>query len=57
MMTSGDREGQIFFSVLTLIMDYLSCSRLSTAFHIGKHEKRLPKNPEYTEIRHGDVVL
>ena len=25
--------------------------------YIGKHEKKIPENPEYAEMRHGDVIL
>ena len=48
-MTNGDCEGRI--------MDYFSCSAQSTAFYIGKNEKKLPENPEYAENCHGDVIL
>ena len=36
---------------------FFSFSPLSSSFDIGKHEKRLAENPEYSEIRHGDVSL
>ena len=57
MMTNGDREGQIFLSHLTQIMDSFSCSPLKTSFYIGKYEKKLPEDREYDEMRHGDVIL
>ena len=54
-MTNGDREGRIF--LLSQIMDSFSCSPLNTSFYIGKTWKRLPENPEYAEMRHGDIIL
>ena len=34
-MTNGDREGLIFYLILTQIMDSFSCSPLSIVFYIG----------------------
>ena len=48
------REG-FFYPILTRKMDTFSCSPLNTSFYIGKHKKMLPENPEYAEMRHGDV--
>ena len=55
-MTNCDLEGRIFLShpytndglFFLLTTNYL--------IYIGKHEKGL-KNPEYAEMRHGDVIL
>ena len=52
-MTNGDLEPLI----LARIMDSFSCSPLDISFYIGKHIKRFPENPEYTEMRHDDVIL
>ena len=51
-------QGGFFYPILTRIFDSFSCSPLSTAFNIGKKNmKRLPEDPEFAEIRHGDVIL
>ena len=55
-MTNGDHEWHIFYHTLTLIMNFFSCSPQNTSFYIGKTWTRLPGNPEYSEMRHGDVV-
>ena len=56
-MPIGDHEGPI----LKQIMDYFSCSPLSITFHcilyLKNMKKRLQENPEFAEIRHGDVIL
>ena len=57
MMTIGDREGRIFYPILTRIMDSFSCSPLITSFILKKTWKSLPENYEYAEMRHGDVIL
>ena len=57
-MTNGDRDSRFsFLSNLTQIMDSFSCS--TTKYHIlyWKHEKCFQKNPEYAEMRHGDIIL
>ena len=51
-MTNGDREGQIFLSNPHL--NYRFIFLLTTK--VEKHES-LPENPEYHEMRHGDVIL
>ena len=38
-------------------MDFFSCSLLNTSILFEKHEKKIPENPEYAEMRHGDVNL
>ena len=45
------------YPILTRIMDSLSCSPQNIAFYIGKTLKRTLENPEYAEMRHGDVIL
>ena len=55
-MTVIPRDG-FFYPTLTRLMDSFSCSALNTSFYIGKTWKRLPENPEYAEMRHGDVIL
>ena len=35
-MTNGDHERQIFYPILTQIMDSFSCSPLNTSFYFGK---------------------
>ena len=49
-MTNSDHEGQIF-------LDSFSCSPLNTSFYIGRTWKRLPENPEFAKMRHGDVIF
>ena len=49
------RDG-FFYPILTLIIDYFSCSPLSTAFSIGKIIKKAPENPKFAEMRHGDII-
>ena len=56
-MTNGDSEGLIFLSHLTQIMDSVSCSPLNSSFYIKETLKRLPENPEYVMMLHGDVIL
>ena len=46
-----------FYVILTRIIDSFSCSPLCTAFYIGKTWKRLPGNPEYAEMWHGEIIL
>ena len=42
---------------LTWLMDSFSCSQLKYRIsYWKKHEKRLPENPEFAEMRHGDVT-
>ena len=57
MMTHGDHEGRVFLSILTLLMESFSRSPLNTSFYICKREKNFQKNPEYADVRHGDVIL
>ena len=38
-------------------MGSFSCLPLNTSFYIGKTLKRLPENPEYAEMQHGDKIL
>ena len=58
MLTIGECEEQIFYyPTLPRIMDSLSCSPLNASFHIGKTKIRLPENPKYAEMLHGDVIL
>ena len=42
-MTNGDREGQIFYPILTQIMDSFSCSPLIPHFLLEKHENVFQK--------------
>ena len=46
-------RGGFFYPTLNLMMDTFSCS----PFILGKMWKRLPENPEYAEMRHGDVIF
>ena len=57
MMTIGDRQGLIFLSYPHMNNGFFSCSPLNTSFILEKLEKKLPENPEYAEIRHGDVTF
>ena len=46
------------YPILTGIMDSFSCLPLNISFYIAKKTwKRLPENPEFPEMRHGDVIL
>ena len=56
-MTNGDREGQIFLSHPHTNNGFSFL--LSTKYLIlyWKTGKRLPENPEYAEMQHGDVIL
>ena len=57
-MTNGDHKGWIFFPTLKRIMNSFSCLPRNSSFYIGKKTwKRLPKHPEYAEMRHYDVIL
>ena len=56
-MTKGDREGRIFLPHPHTNNGFFSCSPLNTSFYIGKTWKRLQENPEFTEIRHCDVIF
>ena len=47
-MTVGD-------PILTKLWILFSCSPLNTSFILEK--LGLPENPEYAEMRHGDVIL
>ena len=55
MVITRDR---FFYPTLIQVMGSFSCSSLNTSFYIGKKTwKRLPENLEYTEMRHGDIIL
>ena len=57
-MTIGDREGQIFLSHPHTHDGYFFL--LTTKYLIlykKKGVKRLSENPEFAEMRHGDVIL
>ena len=56
-MTNGDHEGRIFLFHPHTNNRFFSCSPLNASFYIGNTWKRLPENPEYAEMRHGDVIL
>ena len=51
-MSNGDREGQIFLYHPFFFL-------LTTKYLIlyWKYMKKLPENPEYAEMRHGDAIL
>ena len=55
-MTNSDREGWIFLSHPHTNYGLFSCSPLIPAFYIGKKTRKwFPENPEFAEMRHGDV--
>ena len=57
-MASDDREGRIFLShpdTNTEFFFLLTTEYLITYWK--KCEQRIPENPEYAEMQHGDVVL
>ena len=52
-MTNGDPEGQIILSYPhTNNGFFFLAHHLIPHFIMEKHEKRLPKNPDYAEMRH-----
>ena len=57
MTTNGDLEGWIFLSHPNTNSGFLFL--LSTKYLIlyWKNMKRLPENPEFVEMRHGDIIL
>ena len=56
MMTNGDPEGRIFLSH-TRIMDSFFLLTIKYLFLYWINMKKASKNPEYAEMRHGDVIL
>ena len=56
MMTKGDQEGRIFLSHPHTNNGFVFSLTTNTLFYNEKH-KRLPKKPEYAEMRHGYVIL
>ena len=56
-MTIGDREGRIFLSHPHTNYGFFFLYTTLYLFYIGKTWKRLPENPEYAEMGHGDVIL
>ena len=56
MMTIGVREGRIFLSHPHMNNGFFFL--LTTKYHIlyWKYMKRLPENPEFAEMRHGDII-
>ena len=60
MITNGDRERRIFLShpqKNNEFFFFLLTTRYLICYWEKKHEKRLPGNPEYAEMRHADVIL
>ena len=53
-MTNSDREGQIFLSHPHTNNGFLFLLTSKYHIYIGK---RLPENPKFGEMRHGDVIL
>ena len=58
MMTKGDRAGRIFLShPHTNIGFFFLLTTKHCILYWKKNMKRLPEDPEFAEIRHGDVIL
>ena len=57
MMTKGDREGHIFLSYLHIHDGSLFLLTAKYLILYKKDVKRLRENPEFAEMRHGDVIL
>ena len=57
MMTNGDHEGRVFLSHPHTNNGFFFLLTTKYSFYIDKAWKRLPENPEYAEMRHGDVIL
>ena len=57
-ITIGDREGRIFLShPHTNNGAFFLLTTLKYLIYISKTWKRLPENPEYAEMGHGDVIF
>ena len=57
-MTNGDREGRIFLSNPHTNNGFFFSLTIKYLFLYWKKTwKRLPENPEYAQMRHGDVIL
>ena len=56
-VTNGDREGRIYLSHPYINNGFFFLLTTKYLFYIGKTWKRLPENPEFTEMQHGDLIL
>ena len=56
-MTISDHEGQIFLSHPHTNNGFFFLLTTLYLIYIEKTWKKLPENPEYAEMRHGDVIL
>ena len=56
-LPSDDREGSIFLSHPHTHDGYIFFSHHQIPSFILEDVKRLPENPEFAEMRHGDVIL
>ena len=56
-MIIGDREGRIFLSHPHTHDDNFFLLTTKMPHFILEDVKRLPENPEFSEMRHGDVIL
>ena len=57
MMTISDREGQIFLSHPHTHDGYFFLLPTKYVILYYKDMKKLHENPEFAEMRHGDVIL
>ena len=57
MMTSGDHEGRISLSHPHTNNGFFFLLTTKYLILYEKDMKRLPENPEFAEMRHGDVIL
>ena len=57
MMTNGNPEGRIFLSHLHTHDGFFFLLTTKYLILYKKDVKRLPENPEFAEMRHGDVIL
>ena len=57
MMTIGDHERRIFLSHPHTHVEYFFLFTTKYLILYNKDMKKLPENPEFAEMRHGDVIL
>ena len=56
MMAIGDREGRIFLSHPHIYDGYFFLLTTKYLILYYKDMKKLPEDPEFAEMRHGDVI-
>ena len=56
-MTNGDRKGLIFLSHPHTNNELFVLLNIKYHLFYLKNMKKLPENPKYAEMRHGDLIL